>query len=84
MGQPDAQPAVHAVLEILADARLVTLGEATAEVAHAALVREWPGLREWLNHDREWLRLQRQLDRAAEEWEQSEGTHAPCTAAPGR
>ena len=60
---------VHAVLKVLADARLVTLGEGTAEVAHEALIREWPRLREWLNHGREGLRVSRQPTRAAQDWE---------------
>jgi WD40 repeat protein/DNA-binding SARP family transcriptional activator len=60
---------LHSVLNILADARLVTLSEDTAEVAHEALIREWPSLREWLNQDREGLRLHRHLTEAAREWE---------------
>jgi hypothetical protein len=36
-----------------------------------ALIREWPRLREWLNQDRERIWLQRQVDRAADEWEWS-------------
>ena len=59
----------RSVLNTLAEARLVTLGENTAEVAHEALIREWPTLREWLNQDRESLRLHRHLTEAAHEWE---------------
>ena len=43
---------VRALLERLADARLVTLDDGTAEVAHEALIREWPRLRGWLDEDR--------------------------------
>ena len=53
----------QALLERLADARLVTLGEGTAEVAHEVLIREWPTLRGWLEEDREGIRLHRQLGR---------------------
>jgi WD40 repeat protein/class 3 adenylate cyclase len=60
---------VRAVLNKLAEARLITLGERTVEVAHEALIREWPSLREWLNQDREGLRLHRHLTEAAYEWE---------------
>jgi WD40 repeat protein len=60
---------VRSVLNILAEARLVMLGEDNAEVAHEALIREWPALREWLNQDRESLRLHRHLTEAAHEWE---------------
>ena len=59
---------VRAVLTKLADARLITTGENTAEVAHEALIREWPHLREWLNEDREGLPLHRHLTEAANEW----------------
>ncbi|HSM70397.1 MAG TPA: BTAD domain-containing putative transcriptional regulator [Anaerolineales bacterium] len=60
---------VRSVLTMLADARLVTLGEDTVEVAHEALIREWPTLREWLNQDREGLQLHRRLTETAREWE---------------
>jgi WD40 repeat protein/class 3 adenylate cyclase len=59
---------VEAMLERLADARLVTLREGTAEVAHEALIREWPALRTWLEEDREGLRLHRRLGDAARLW----------------
>jgi WD40 repeat protein/DNA-binding SARP family transcriptional activator len=65
----DEPEEVRAVLNALADARLVTLSEETVEVAHEALIREWPTLREWLNQDREGLRLHRHLTEAAYEWE---------------
>jgi WD40 repeat protein/class 3 adenylate cyclase len=60
---------VRAVMNILAEARLITLGEETAEVAHEALIREWPTLREWLNRDREGLQLHRHLTETSHEWE---------------
>ncbi|HET6597944.1 MAG TPA: adenylate/guanylate cyclase domain-containing protein, partial [Anaerolineales bacterium] len=60
---------IRNVLNILADARLVTLSEDTAEVAHEALIREWPTLREWLNEDRQGLQLHRRLMEAARDWE---------------
>ena len=68
---PEGVPpeAVETVLERLAEARLVTLGEGTAEVAHEVLIREWPTLRAWLEEDREGLRLHRQLGTAARTWE---------------
>ena len=37
---------VEHVLTVLADARLITTAEGTVEVAHEALIREWPTLRE--------------------------------------
>lgn len=60
---------VRAVLNRLAEARLVTLSEDTAEVAHEALIREWPQLRKWLSQDREGILLHRHLTEASHEWE---------------
>jgi WD40 repeat protein len=60
---------VETVLKTLADARLITTSEETAEVAHEALIREWPTLRGWLDENRSGLRLHRQLTEAAQEWE---------------
>jgi WD40 repeat protein/class 3 adenylate cyclase len=60
---------VRTVLNTLAEARLVTLSEDTAEVAHEALIREWPKLREWLSQDREGIILHRHLTEASHEWE---------------
>jgi len=68
IAHPEDKFAVEAVLKTLADARLVTTSEDMAEVAHEALIREWPALREWLDDDREGLRTQRCLTEAAQEW----------------
>ena len=56
------------VLDLLADSRLVTVSEGTAEVAHEALLREWPRLRGWLEEDADGRRLHAQLTHAAREW----------------
>ena len=60
---------VQALLDRLAEARLVTLGEGTAEVAHEVLIREWPRLRAWLEEDRAGIRLHRELGDAARRWQ---------------
>ena len=59
---------LRAVLNILAEARLITLNEDSAEVAHEALIREWQRLHEWLTTDREGLLLHRHLTESAQEW----------------
>ena len=64
-----ARPLVESVLDTLAASRLVTLGVDTVEVAHEALIREWPRLRGWLAEDREGLRLHRRLGEAAVSWD---------------
>ena len=60
---------VDALLERLAEARLVTLSDGSAEVAHEALIREWPRLRRWLEEDRAGIRAHRQLGDAARLWD---------------
>jgi WD40 repeat protein/transcriptional regulator with XRE-family HTH domain len=60
---------LRAVLNTLADARLITLNEDSAEVAHEALIREWQRLHGWLTQDRDRLRLHRHLTESAYEWE---------------
>ena len=66
--KPGEADTTHAVLKALADARLITTSADGVEVAHEALIREWPTLRGWLEDNREGLRLQRHLTEAAQEW----------------
>lgn len=61
----------RAILDRLVAARLVVADDQTAEVAHEALIREWPLLREWLDEDRGSLRLHRAVTEAAAEWVRS-------------
>ena len=58
------------VLDALAAARLVTVDGTSAEMAHEALIREWPALRSWLDADRDGLRLHRQVTEAAAAWDE--------------
>lgn len=60
---------VEQVLDRLARARLITVDEDDVEVAHEALIREWPSLHTWLEENREALVLRRRLLRAATEWD---------------
>ncbi|NUS65441.1 MAG: hypothetical protein HOQ46_17515, partial [Saccharothrix sp.] len=57
------------VLAALAQARLVVLDRDTVELAHEALIRNWPRLRDWIAEDRAGLRVQRMLTEAAHTWE---------------
>ena len=66
--QADEAAQLRGVLNTLAEARLITLNEDSAEVAHEALIREWQRLHEWLTQDREGLRVHRHLTDAAREW----------------
>ncbi|UCH59174.1 MAG: PD40 domain-containing protein [Anaerolineales bacterium] len=67
--RPEEAAHLRAVLNMLADARLITLNEDSAEVAHEALIREWQRLHEWLTQDREGLLLHRHLTESARGWE---------------
>ncbi|MFI6100261.1 XRE family transcriptional regulator [Lentzea sp. NPDC051213] len=64
----DDDPDIGTVLDRLASARLVMLDRDHVEIAHEALIRSWPRLRDWLAQDRDGLRLHRQLTEAAGEW----------------
>jgi WD40 repeat protein len=72
-----ADPALDAVLERFGTARLLSFDrdpasrEQTLEVAHEALLREWPRLRTWLLEDRDGLRILRHLTAATAAWEAS-------------
>ncbi len=61
-----------AVLNVLTESRLVTKTEETVELAHEALIHEWPTLQYWLEEDREGIRIQRRLSEAAEQWQHNQ------------
>ncbi|MEV3978454.1 AAA family ATPase [Nonomuraea sp. NPDC049758] len=65
-GDPDDPGPV--LLERLAVARLITLDDDTADLAHEALLTAWPRLRDWVDEDRERLRVHRRLTEAATVW----------------
>ena len=67
--EADRDPVVAGVLSVLADERLVTVGDGEAEVAHEALLREWPRLRGWLEEDAQARRLHIHLRAAAHDWD---------------
>jgi DNA-binding SARP family transcriptional activator/WD40 repeat protein len=55
-------------------ARLLTLdrakdGERTIEIAHEAILREWPALRHWVDEAADDIRRHRQLAEAASDWD---------------
>ena len=70
-------PAAGAVVDRYGAARLLSFDrdpatrEPTIEVAHEALIREWPRLGEWIDEDREDLRIQRHLQAAAVDWDRA-------------
>ena len=57
------------LVELLVEARLVSIDGDTVQIAHEALVRVWPRLRGWLDDDVDGQRLFRHLAGAADAWE---------------
>ncbi|MCA9998869.1 MAG: WD40 repeat domain-containing protein, partial [Anaerolineales bacterium] len=70
-------PSLH-LLDLYGRFRLLTFDhdpasrEPTVEVAHEALLREWPRLRDWLAESRHDVGMQRLLAHGAQEWEQAQ------------
>ncbi|MFL6260356.1 MAG: TIR domain-containing protein [Thermoanaerobaculia bacterium] len=66
--------AAAAVVAKLTDERLLTAEAAgeekrpTVELAHEALIGAWKRFQDWIDADREALRIRRRLDEAANEW----------------
>lgn len=66
---------IKQLVQRLADVRLVVTGvnQATdqeeVEVAHEALIRHWPRLRQWLDEDRNLWRVRQRIGQDAREWE---------------
>ena len=59
------------VVARLTDDRLLTVTDDTVEVAHEALLREWPRLADWLREDAQSRELREHLMAAARRWEGS-------------
>ncbi|MGQ0602462.1 MAG: nSTAND1 domain-containing NTPase, partial [Anaerolineales bacterium] len=61
--KPEDEAVGRGVLKLLADplSRLVVTEHDSVEVAHEALIREWQALRQWLDENRERLRVRRNL-----------------------
>jgi len=77
---PEGQGAFERVVEALVTSRLVVKGMDTAskrgawlEVAHEALLRKWPLLREWVAQDEKLIEQRNELEVMTEGWERSRG-----------
>ena len=76
------------VLKALTDSRLITTSgkvsalqddkrEDLVEVAHEALIREWPRMRNWVNEDRDALRIERRILQSAKDWDEAKVKRDP-------
>ena len=72
----ETDEAAARALAVLTESRLLTVDEGAVEVAHEALLREWPRLRAWLEADAEGRRLHHHLIAASQEWRDSGGDAA--------
>jgi hypothetical protein len=78
------------IVSTLAGERLLTVNnrsvansDATIEVAHETLIRDWPRLRSWVEADRAGLRIHRRLTEDAAEWNDATANVANAAEAPG-
>ncbi|MGA9382401.1 MAG: hypothetical protein WBV73_26875, partial [Phormidium sp.] len=74
---------IERVIQRLASAKLMVTNEleperiagedshpsAVVDVVHEALIQYWPLLRQWVNENRDALRIQRKIETAAQEWQ---------------
>ncbi|MFS8096057.1 helix-turn-helix domain-containing protein [Lentzea alba] len=67
--QKDELEADEEVLFALAAARLVVIDRDGVELAHEALIRNWPTLQQWVEHNRDNIKAHRELTHAAQTWE---------------
>jgi WD40 repeat protein len=70
-------PAANRLVEALTGERARLLvqdrdveGHPIVEVAHEALLRRWPRLSSWIEREQDTLRLRRQIQQAAQEWDE--------------
>lgn len=74
----EAGPAIDSVIEAYGSARLLAFDHdpptrtPTVDIAHEALLRAWPRLRQWLEEDREGLRIHRHITSSAAAWASSD------------
>ena len=57
------------MVDLLAGSRLVTTDDGVVEIAHEALTRAWPRLRDWLDEDVEGGQILHHLATAADSWD---------------
>ena len=75
-GQVDFSPEAERLVSAFVDARLLIAdmgedGNSIVDIAHEALLREWPRLAEWVVARIDDLRLRRQAETAAAEWQRT-------------
>jgi WD40 repeat protein len=64
----DEPEVMRRVVEALTEARLLTVDDATVQIAHEALLHSWPRLHAWIEAYRDDLRTRQRISHAAVEW----------------
>ncbi|MGW0645507.1 nSTAND1 domain-containing NTPase [Streptomyces badius] len=67
---PDSEAAAR-VLDDFTRGRLLTRDQDTVVMTHEVLIRAWPRLRGWIEHDRNGNLVRQEVEEAAAAWEQS-------------
>ncbi|WP_147437667.1 WD40 repeat domain-containing protein [Streptomyces radicis] len=65
-------PNARDLCDRLAERRLITVDRDSAQIAHEALLREWPQLRRWIEQDAATLLLRQELRAVADVWHAAE------------
>src|ERR671925_2122535 len=65
----ERDPVLASVVARLTDDRLLTAHDSAIEVAHEALLREWPRFQEWLTEDAQGRELREHLTQSAKRWD---------------
>jgi WD40 repeat protein/class 3 adenylate cyclase len=79
---PDSNTAAAAVLDRLTRDRLLTRSDGLVEIAHEALIREWPRLRDWLEEDVQGRAVRAHLTEAAKQWQEADRNAAELYRGP--
>ena len=69
---PDRNTAAATVLDRLTHDRLLTRSDGLVEIAHEALIREWPRLGDWLEEDVQGRAVRAHLTEAAKQWKEAD------------
>ncbi|MBX2885017.1 MAG: protein kinase [Granulosicoccus sp.] len=59
---------IEHVVELLTEARLLTIDDGNLQIVHEALLHRWPRLRHWIDESRDDLRVRQKITHAAQEW----------------
>jgi len=79
---PDRNIAAATALDRLTEDRLLTRSDGLVEIAHEALIREWPRLRDWLEEDVQGRAVRGHLTEAAKQWQEADRNPAELYRGP--